>query len=189
MNLLRLLFAFAAAGIASCQAPAPSPKPRAYPRVEWPEKGFATYDDPACPFTFAYPAYGEVVRKDDPCWFDIAMPALHASLHCSYIPVKDRAEFDELVRDAFIIASKINERANYMEEIPYRNSHGAGGLVLRWTGPAASPFHFILTDTTTHFLRASLYFDARAEPDSLAPVVDFILADMDSLLATFAWRK
>ena len=88
-----------------------------------------------------------------------------------------------------MIAAKINERANYMEEMPIHNRHGAGGLALRWTGPAASPLHFFFTDTTAHFFRASLYFDARTQPDSLAPVVDFLLSDMDSLLASFAWRK
>ena len=47
MNTLRIIVVLALAGFAACQAPAPSPKPRAYPRVEWPEKGYATYDDPS----------------------------------------------------------------------------------------------------------------------------------------------
>lgn len=176
------------AGALACQADIPRPKPRAYPRIEWPEKGFVEYADSACPFTFSYPAYGKIISRPESCWFDMAMPALKANLHCSYLPVNDRAEFDELVYDAFLIASKINERANAMREIPISNPQGVRGLALRWSGPAASPFHFFLTDTTTHFFKAALYFDARTEPDSLAPIIDFLMADMDSLLASFAWR-
>ncbi len=91
--------------------------------------------------------------------------------------------------DAFLIATKINERANYMEEMPVRNAQGVGGLRLTWTGPAASPIHFFLTDTTTHFFKAALYFDSKVQPDSLAPIASFIKSDIDTLISSFRWRE
>ena len=57
-------------------------------------------------------------------------PIFKARLHCSYLPVKDRASFDDMVNDTYTIAGKINERSNYMEESRIKNANGVGGLQL-----------------------------------------------------------
>jgi gliding motility-associated lipoprotein GldD len=116
------------------------------------------------------------------------MPRFEARIHCSYVPVNNRAKYNDLVRDAFVIANKINERANYMEEMRISNAQGVGGLSLAFSGPAASPFHYFLTDTTQHFFKAALYFDAKVQPDSLAPIVAFIQKDIEEMIATFSWK-
>lgn len=173
----------------SCKEDQVTSRPRAYPRIEFPSRGLSEYTAADCPFTFKYPSYGEIQNKEKACWFDIFMPAFKARLHCTYVPVTDEAKYEDLVSDAFLIATKINERANYMEEMPIRNAQGVGGLRLTWTGPAASPIHFFLTDTTTHFFKAALYFDSKVQPDSLAPIASFIRQDMDTLISSFAWKK
>ena len=176
--------------IIACQQAADVPKPRAFPRIEYPQHGTQPFDLSECPFTFQYPQYSEVNKKaDHPCWFDLYMPAFKSRLHCSYMPITSPAEFDDLVHDVFNIAEKINARANYMEEIPIHSDSGVRGLSLRWTGPAASPLHFFLTDTTAHFFRASLYFEAEVKPDSLAPIIAFVEKDIDELIRTFQWKK
>jgi gliding motility-associated lipoprotein GldD len=143
-----------------------------------------------CPFTFQFPKYAEVQKKEDhPCWFDLSMPVFKARLHCSYLPVKDRAAFDDMVNDTYTIAGKINERSNYMEESRIQNANGAGGLMLKFTGPAASPLHFFLTDTTRHFFKASLYFEAKVKPDSLAPIIEFVESDINKMIDSFRWSK
>jgi gliding motility-associated lipoprotein GldD len=174
--------------IVACGEKASTPRPRAYPLVEYPERAYTTYDTTACPITFRYPSYGEIKYKKENCWFDIYMPVFNARLHCSYVPLQNKAEHAELVRDAFVIAGKINEKANYMEESRIRNPQGVNGLLLNWTGPAASPVHFFLSDSTNHFFKAALYFDSRVQPDSLAPMVTFIKQDIDSLIASFNWK-
>lgn len=174
--------------LTSCGETTYAPKPRAYPRIEYPEKQYQDYNVEGCPFTFSFPAYAEIKDKDKPCWFDIYMPAFEARIHCSYLPVHSRAEHDDFVKDAFTIANKINARANYMEQAPIHNSHGVGGLSLTWTGPAASPMHFFVTDTTHHFFTAALYFDSKVQPDSLAPIVAFIQKDVDQMISSFTWK-
>jgi hypothetical protein len=74
-----------------------------------------------------------------PCWFNIVYPTLNAELYCSYVPVENRVEVDQLRMDAFEIIDQINKRSDYMEEIPYQNSSGVSGLVFNFSGPAASP--------------------------------------------------
>lgn len=175
--------------LCSCKEPLGLPKPRAYPRVEYPERVYTVYDTMGCPFTFQYPEYGEIKIKDEKCWFDVFMPVFNARLHCSYLPVNNREEFDDLIIDAFEIAKRINDRANYMEESRIEMENGISGLMLEWSGPAASPVHFFLTDTTQHFFKAALYFDSRVQPDSLAPITDFIKEDIRHMISTFEWKK
>jgi len=173
----------------SCKESQTMPKPRAYPRVEYPEKKFVQYESLECPFTFGYPAYAEIKNRDEACWFDIFMPVFNARIHCSYLPIKNPEEFDDLVQDAFAIADRINGRANYMEDSRIQNDQGISGVLLEWSGPAASPVHFFLTDTTQHFFKAALYFDAKVRPDSLAPIVEFIKKDIDFMISSFRWEK
>lgn len=172
-----------------CKESQGSPKPRAYPRIEYPERKYVSYKEGSCPYTFEYPAYAEIRKKEEECWFDIFMPVFDARIHCSYLQVKNHENYDELVHDAFVIAAKINERANFMQESRIKNEHGTTGLLLNFTGPAASPVHFFLTDTTNHFFKAALYFDSKVRPDSLSPIVDFIKVDIDRMIATFTWTK
>ena len=170
-----------------CQEQKGMPKPRAYPRVEYPERKYVDYHSEKCPFTFQYPGYAEINEKKEECWFDLFMPVFQARIHCSYIKVKDQDDFYDLIHDSFEIAKRINDRANYMEETRIENEMGVHGLMLEWSGPAASPVHFFLTDSTAHFFKAALYFDAKVRPDSLAPISAFIKEDINHMISTFNW--
>ncbi len=188
MNRIVIFIFLISMGFVACKSDPLPPRPRAYPRIDFPERTTTRYEVQDCPYTFDFPAYAQISEKETSCWFDLYMPTFEARLHCSYVPITEEKGFTELVRDAFLIAGKINERANYMTESRVQNAQGVGGLILDWTGPAASPVHFYLSDTTTHFFKAALYFDTKVQPDSLAPIVQFIKQDIDSLIATFEWK-
>ena len=96
--------------------------------------------------------------------------------------------FEKLRNDAFSLANKHNIKANYIDELPIEKPNGVRGFVFNIEGPVASPFQFYLTDVEDqHFLRASLYFNTQARPDSLAPVLDFVKTDLMHLINTFEW--
>lgn len=173
------------------------PKPRAYPKVVYPEKAYKPFDPSYCAFTFEQPAYAIIERDttffeekpDSDCWFNIEVPALNAKIYCSYNPVTDRKGLDKLVQDAFDMAQKHNVKASYIEEriidLPESKVHG---LVFNIDGPAASSYQFYVTDSTRHFLRGALYFNAQANPDSLAPVTAFMRDDVNHLISTLKWK-
>ncbi|MBL7775966.1 MAG: hypothetical protein JNK89_08175 [Saprospiraceae bacterium] len=182
---------------AACEEYVPVPKPRAYPRVIYPAKEYQPFDQKYCNFTFDLPRYAEVERDttffdkrpDSDCWFNIGVPSLNAKIHCSYYPIQGRARFDELVQDAFTMAQKHNLKANYIEEIPiHRPADQVHGIVFNIEGATASSYQFFLTDSTRHFLRGALYFNTQARPDSLAPVLKFMKADVDRLVNTLRWN-
>ncbi len=172
------------------------PKPRLFPQVNLPEKGYQEASESDCPFTFTYPTYGSLNREEyfkdeDPvhsCWFDLTMKEINASIHFSYIPVNDRPHFDELVNDAFRMVTEHNQKADGRRDSLFRNKHDVEGLLFDIEGDVATPIQFFMTDSTSHFLRASLYFDDKVDADSIAPVLRFVRTDIDTLIESFQWK-
>jgi len=174
-----------------------SPKPRMYPKVVYPNKVYEEKEMDYCDFLFRAPTYMEVVQDQyfyedkivHPCWFDLLVPELRASLHCSYYPLSDRAELDRLVYDAFQVTNEHNKKANYIKDnLISMPEYAVHGMIFRVEGPVASPVQFFLTDSTSHFFRASLYFNSKVDADSTAPIVEYLQIDIDSLIASWRWR-
>lgn len=172
------------------------PKPRAYPKVDFLQKEMRSTTFENCPFSFDFPSYGELNQariakgqEQMDCWFDIYIKTYNARIHCSYIPINKQEDLESYVKDAFTISGQINKRSDYMSEELIENKNGVKGLMMRFEGPAASPCHFYLTDEENHFLKASLYFDTAVNPDSLAPITQYLLQDVDKMIASFKWKR
>lgn len=192
-----LLVSVACALLSSCSSEyTPLPKPRMYPRVVYPEKKYTPFQKSDCPFSFQMPEYGAILndtfrfegRPDNPCWFDLNLTSLNASIHCSYYEISGSRSLTSLVNDAFNLAGKHNIKANYRKESVIDNGSGVKGILFEIDGPVASPLQFYITDEKKHFFRASLYFNATVNPDSTAPVLQFLRPDLDTLISTFSWR-
>lgn len=192
-----LFFAATLLLIACNNDPVFTPKPRAYPRVIYPEKAYQTFDKNYCEFTFQYPEYAEIEQDTsffdekpaNPCWFNVYIPAFGSRLHCSYYAIGERKSLEELKQDAFEMVDFHNKKANYIEELRISRANGVSGFVFDIEGPAASPFQFYLTDSTEHFLRGALYFNTQVNPDSLAPVYDFVKEDVLRMIETLEWNQ
>lgn len=183
--------------LTACEEPSYTPKPRGFPKVVLPEKGYKKFDEKYCQFTFEYPNYA-VIEQDklffdekapSECWFNIKVPSLNAVIHCSYYDIKGNNTLEKLKGDAFQLAGKHNIKADYIDELPIKKPNNVSGFVFNIEGPAACPFQFYLTDSTRHFMRGALYFDAKSRPDSLKPLIDFMKTDMVQLVNTFEWTK
>lgn len=174
-----------------------TPKPRMFPRVFYPTKSLVSYENKACPFIFKYGGYNKILKDTfvfegkpmSDCWFDIHSKDLNASLHCSYYRSDGKKTISTHIDDAFKIAGNHNTKANYRKEDIIANKYGVKGLMFNIEGPVASPIQFYLTDNDKHFFRASLYFNSKVNPDSTAAILDFIRPDIDSLIASFRWKK
>jgi len=182
--------------LGSCTSDPPVPKPRTFPRMTFPERINNTVRLAECPFTFEFPTYGTIKTQSSffgetpphPCWFDIHISDFNADLYISYHEIEVRKDFEDLIRDTYKIAGKINQRSDYMEEIRIKNGAGIAGMKFLFDGAAASPLHFYMSDTTTHFVKGALYYNERVRPDSLQPATEFILNDIDHLLSTLRWN-
>lgn len=168
-----------------------SPKPRGYVRIDFPEKKYTTFETD-CPFEFEIPAYSKMIlnrtKNADPCWYNLEFACLKATLHLSYKPITNN--LDKYLEDSHEIANKHQIKATGVDEIPVvRDSARVYGLVFDIAGNTASSVQFYLTDSTKHFLRGSLYFNAVPNTDSLKIVVDFLKKDILHLINTTSWKK
>lgn len=178
--------------ITACQTPVYTPKPRTYPKVEYPDRGFQAFNKTDCPFSFEYPTYANIeITKEstNDCWFDIYVPTFDSRLHCTYYPIESQMGFEKLWTDAFELAEKHNVRANYIDTQPIEKNGQTVGFTFDIEGASASPYQFFVTDSTQHFLRASLYFNTQAKQDSLAPIFAFLKEDFQKMLTTFEWKE
>lgn len=168
-----------------------APKPRGYFRIDLPEREYRLLDS-IYPFRFEYPVYARITRDvnapAEANWINIDFPRFKGQVHLSYKPVNNN--LGTYTEDAHSMVMKHIPKASGIEEIRVENSQNkVYGLVydIKGTG-AASAYQFYVTDSTKHFLRGALYFSVIPNNDSLAPVIDFIKADIQYMLETMEWK-
>jgi putative hemolysin len=189
-NLVLLLCFFFSLALSSCEQDY-IPKQRAYFRIALPEKKYQHFVASGCPFGFDIPLYAMVnldsTTNSEPCWYNVEFPAFRGTLYLSYKPVKN--DLKKFVEDSRTLSMKHISKASGMQEedinIPSKKIYGTFYNV---KGNAASSVQFYLTDSTSHFIRGALYFYAVPNPDSLAPVLKFVEADVRHLIDSFEWR-
>lgn len=171
------------------------PKPRGYFRIDLPEKEYAATDTVKLlrnlPVSFEYPAYGRISEaedRDEPGWFNIEFPSYKAKIYFTYKTVKD--SLSELLEQTY----KLNVRnhiskADAINELVISDSKKkVYGILYDLKGNTASAVQFYVTDSTKHYLRGSLYFEAEPNADSLAPVIGFFREDIVHLIGTLRWK-
>jgi len=181
--------------LAACNSPY-TYKKKGYFRIDFPEKEYQLFDQPGYPYTFEYPTYAQVVKdtsffdtRAGDWWVNIDIPRLHGRIYISYKPVRGSAGFDSLVSDGFKMAYKQHtEISTGIQDSVMTTPNGAEGIFFSLRGNTATANQFFLTDSTRHFLRGALYFDATPNEDSLSVVNSFLKEDLKHLINTLKWR-
>lgn len=166
-----------------------NPRPMGYFRLTFPEKKYVDFPDTSCPFSFQVPQeYCTMVpRKDVPCWYNLEFYPYRATLHISYKKIENN--LPQLLEDSRLLVMKhISKASNIDESIINNPSTNVYGTIYRIKGNVGTGMQFHLTDSTHHFLRGSLYFNIVPNPDSVAPIEDFLEKDILQLIQTFQWK-
>lgn len=166
-----------------------SPKRRGYPRISLPGKSFTVYKS-SCPFTFDYPELcyiSDAGNPNEPCWFNIDYPRLNARIHLSYKPVGEKLH--EYLEDSRTLVYKHTVKANAIRQNDIIvNDAKLYARIFEIDGDVASFVQFYATDSTNHFLRGSLYFNAASNADSLEPAIEYISEDIYRLVKSIRWK-
>lgn len=204
----------ATAVMAACNSTYTSKK-KGYFHISLPEHRYASFDTAGFPYSFEYPVYANIIKDstyfdsspENPYWINIDFPNLNARIFLSYKQIGGKAmykikqadgsyrdsvginQFDRMVNDAFNLTNKNQAVTTSIKDSLFLTKHGITGVFFKVGGNAATAKQFFLSDTTTHFLRGALYFDATPNADSLKPVQDFLQADIDHLLNSFRWKN
>lgn len=164
---------------------------RGYFKIDLPEHTYQSFNMEGYPYTFEYPVYSRVIRDttffedvpENPYWINLDFQGLNGRIYISYKDIREN-DFDKLVADAFKLTYKHTTKATAISDSLMRTPEGLTGVFFRVGGNAATARQFFLTDTTRHFIRGALYFDATPNADSLGVVNDFLEQDMNHLINT-----
>ena len=188
LALLVVVLMFSACGN---QSDTEYPKPRGYFRIDLPEKEYVDFDT-TYPFSFRYPAYAKVVPDNapgsEPYWFNLYYPTLNGMVSFSYKKIDNNLY--KLSEECRGFANKHIIKANEIFErrVEYPD-HNVYGVIWEIEGSnTASPYQFYVCDSTSHFMRAALYFNHIPNNDSIAPIIQRVKEDMDTLISTLRWN-
>lgn len=171
-----------------------TPKPRAYARIDLPTPTYIAPDTNSwnCPYNFEFSnhAFVTVDRKyeNENCWYNLYYPKYRATIHLTYFELdKNLSQFIEENRK---LAMKHIGKATQIEEVLIENpDKDVYGIVYDFKGETASDLQFFLTDSTTHMLRGSLYFNVYPNKDSLGPVIEYVKNDINHFIDSFEWSN
>ena len=95
--------------------------------------------------------------------------------------------FENLREEAFKLTYKHTVKASGIVD-SFFSTHAGSGIYFYVAGEAATSKQFYISDSSRHFLRGALYFDAAPNEDSLSVVSQFLEEDMRHLLKTLRWK-
>jgi len=173
-----------------------TPKPRGYFKISFPKKQYQSFNQPGYPYSFEYPVYAKVVRDssffgdttENPWWINVDFPQFNGRVYISYKEI-GKNKFDKLINDSYKLTNKNTVKAYSIDDSLITNPDNVHGIFFKVGGDVATANQFVLTDTTKHFLRGALYFDATPNEDSLGIVNRFLVEDVKHLINTFRWKQ
>jgi len=207
------LYVLFALFIISCNSNYTSKK-EGYFKIDFPKKAYTTFDQPGYPYTFEYPVYAQIDHdssffKDDsknPYSINIVFPSFNGTIYISYKSIGGTSvykvkkpdgsyrdsigknSFEKMVNDSYNLTYKNDIKAYSIEDSVMHTPNGLTGIFFKLSGNVATAKQFFLSDTTKHFLRGALYFDATPNEDSLRPVNTFLQQDMKHLINSLKWK-
>ena len=169
------------------------PKPKGYNRIDLPPHQYTSLNG-EYPYQFEHSVHA-VIRPDtfaraEPYWIYVYYPELRANVQLTYKSVNESPKkFQELINDAYKLASKHQIKAEAIEEMVMKTANGKTANLFQLEGEVPSQFQFYVTDTTTHFFRGALYLPTATKNDSLAPVIEYVKEDMVHMINTLKWQE
>lgn len=128
--------------------------------------------------------------KWDEVWLDINYPQWDGVVFLTYKQLHGVDDFHAQVDTSLRFLEQHYQFASGIEEQGYDDpdNHVYGTVYYLKGSKVASTCQFWLTDSTRHFLRGALYLNTTPNNDSLAPVIDYMQADIEHLVETLRWR-
>jgi gliding motility-associated lipoprotein GldD len=183
--------------LVSCNTNYTVDKKRGYFKIDFPKKEYRVFDTLDYPYSFEYPVYATIAKDstffdskpENPWWINIDFPQFNGKVFVSYKEI-GKNRFDSLVDDAFKLSYKQHsQKASSIEPEPIHTKNNIEGFYFTLEGNTATANQFFLTDSTKHFLRGALYFEAVPNEDSISIVNNFVKEDLLHPINTFKWRE
>ncbi len=182
----------------------PQPKPKAYLRVDMPEQAYVAVDTvrvpdslggtmfPA-PFLFEMNRHALISQAKSSrrgATLELCYPQWSGYVELMYKPLAGRDDLQAQVDTAMRMLQYHYKVATGIEEdliqVPENKVYAT---IWRIQGrDVASTCQFVVTDSNAHFLHGEVIIDQAPNNDSLAPVLNYMQADVDHLIETLRWK-
>lgn len=130
-----------------------------------------------------------LLKKNKRCGINLVYSKMQATVYLTYQKINNK-NIDSLLYDAQKLAYDHMRKAESIPEQPYINSDkNVYGMFYSINGNAASQSHFYVTDSISHFVTGSLYFNAKPNFDSIYPAVVYLREDIRTLMETIEWEN
>ena len=170
------------------------PKPKGYNFIDLPDHEYKLFQEEGAPFSFEYSKHSMVL--DDTTgftgeyWKVVDYPDFDSKIHLTYYTLKeDSNSLNRMIEDARKLAAKHMVKASGMDEMEFVGRNGSINHIYSIGGEVPSQCQFYSHDSTDHFMRGALYFQTAKKNDSLRPIIDFVVKDLNHLLNTLEWSK
>ena len=164
-------------------------KPLGHVRLEYPKQTYVQFNENV-PYTFQYSSFAKPVVGKKLNSFNIVYPKMKATIYLTYFPVNSENDLITQIKESERFVQDQTVKASFIspQEFSFPTKHVFGTLY-ELGGESAINIQFHSTDSTRNFLSGSVYFKTQPKPDSLAPAVNYIKADVKKLLETLEWKK
>jgi len=162
------------------------PRPYGYFRVDLPTHEYVVFDS-IIAYSFDISKHAFVEKKQAKN-IDIYYPSIDGTIYCTYETFLPE-NFRNVSEESRALAYKHVVRAEAISERVFVNeAEKVYGILYDFKGNTASPVQFFLTDSVHQYFRGSLYFNARPNSDSIAPIMTFVREDIVRMIESFKWK-
>lgn len=127
----------------------------------------------------------------DEVWLDINYPQWNGVVFLTYKRIRSLDDLRGQIDTSARLLEKHYQVASGVDEHRFDSDDGTVHAVT-WHllgAKVASTYQFYATDSVSNFLRGGLFLNQTPNNDSLAPVLEYIQADIDHLIETLRWRQ
>ncbi len=170
------------------------PKPKGYNFIDLPKNEYKLFQEEGVPFSFEYSKHSMVFKDSTGYtgqhWKVVDYPDFDSKIHLTYYSLsEDSTSLNRMIEDARKLAAKHMVKASGMEEMEFIGKKGSINHIYSIGGEVPSQCQFYSHDGTDHFLRGALYFQTAKKNDSLRPIIDYVVKDLNHLLNTLEWSE
>ena len=165
-----------------------TPKPKGYFRIDLDATTSCSLCDTTLPYQFSISemAIADTLVDVDANWINLYYPSIRVHFYGSYFPFDVRS-LDVSMQDNRKLIGRLAKHAAKIQEHQYENPEAkVYGSLFYLDNESISPVQFMLTDSVGRFFRGAFYYDRPPNPDSIAPVADYLKQEEIQLIQAFS---
>ena len=144
------------------------PKPKGYNQIFLPQALYINteYNNS---YSFKRNSITKITKNQNYGWLNLSYLRYKAELLITYKKVLSNQHLNQLINESYKLINQHKTKASSIKETEVITLSGKRATIVYIEGEVPTPFQFIITDSSSNFLRAALYFEKPLINDSISP--------------------